>query len=165
MKKIFALLFVSGLLVGLAQAQPSVTVFEFIRLNEGFSTLTRVLEETGLAETLQQEGAVTLFAPTDAAFAALPDSQRNALLGNPQALKALLNGLIVPEKLAVGDLLERGQLKTVAGANLSFSRSADDMVVLDGDAAVVATDVGLNGGIRISNGIVQVIDTLPSALR
>ena len=163
MKKIFALLFISGLALGLAQ-QPTVTVFEFIRLNEGFSTLTAALQETGLDATLQEAGPFTLFAPTDAAFAALPEGRRNALLGNPDALRAFLNRLIVPERLAAKDLLERARIETAAGSPLNLDAQGDGRLNLDG-AAVVASDVGATGGILISNGVIQVIDALPTSLR
>ncbi len=161
MKKLLILL-VLGFTLS-AQAQSTVSMFEFIRLNEGFSTLTAALEETGLDAVLQGPGEFTLFAPTDAAFAALPVAERNALLGNPEALRAFLNQLIVPERSTAGELLERGRATTQAGTSLSFSRSGDGTVLV-GDAPVVGTDLGA-GGIKISNGVVQVLDTLPSALR
>lgn len=163
MKKLFAFLLIAGLALSFAQ-QPTVTMFEFIRLNEGFSTLTKALEETGLDATLQSAGSFTLFAPTDAAFAALPAGRRNALLGNPQALKALLNRLIVPERLVAGDLAERAQVKSAGGSNLSFSVRGDGKVAVDG-AAIVSSDVGVNGGIRVGNGVIQIIDELPASLR
>ncbi len=161
MKKLLVLLVLGFTLT--AQAQSTVSMFEFIRLNEGFSTLTAALQETGLDAVLQGPGEFTLFAPTDAAFAALPAAERDALFGDLDALKAFLNGLIVPEKVAAGGLLERGRATTQAGTSLSFSQSGDGTVLV-GDAPVVGTDLGA-GGIKISNGVVQVLDTLPSALR
>lgn len=162
MKKIFAFLLVSSLT--LALAQPTVTLFEFLRLNEGFSTLTTALETTGLDATLQGAGPFTLFAPTDAAFAALPAGRREALLGNPRALKTFLDGLIVPERLTAGDLLERGRVESAAGSALTFSTGRDGKLSVDG-APVVGSDVGVNGGLQIGNGVVQVIDELPASLR
>ena len=164
MKKVFAFLLVFGLALGLAQPQPTVTMFEFLSLNEGFSTLTTALQETGLDATLQGAGTFTLFAPTDAAFAALPEGRRNALLGNPNALKAFLNELIVPERLTAGDLLERGRVETAAGSDLGISAGSDGTLSVDG-VAVVGADVGVNGGIQVGNGVIQVIDELPASLR
>lgn len=162
MKKIFAFLLVSSLT--LALAQPTVTLFEFLRLNEGFGTLTTALEATGLDATLQGAGPFTLFAPTDAAFAALPAGRRDALLGNPQALKALLNRLIVPEKLTAGELLERGRVTTATGSDLSVGARSDGKFSVDG-AVVVGADVGVGGSIRVGNGVIQVIDELPTSVR
>ena len=103
MKKLL-ILFVLGLAFTAHAQDNAVTLSEFIRFNEGFSTLTAVLEETGLDATLREAGPFTLFAPTDAAFAAMPAGRRNALLGNPQALKAFLKRLIVLEELGTGEL-------------------------------------------------------------
>ena len=62
-------------------------------------------------------------------------------------------------------LLERARVKTAGGSDLSFSSRGDGTLLVDGAAAMVGSDVGNSGGIRVSNGIIQVIDELPPSLR
>ena len=158
MKKTILLLVLS--LVCLASAQTkSLTVAEFVRVNEGFSILNKALDDTGLAATLGGAQAYTLLAPSDEAFAALPSTRRNELLANPAAMKALLEDLILPGKLLAADLVTQGEAKTVRGAELRLS-SSQQGIVSAGNLAIAATDLGTSGPVQISNGVVHVLDTL-----
>lgn len=72
----------------------------------GFNTLLEAIETAGLSELLATEGAFTLFAPTDAAFAALPAETRELLFAYPEALRAVLMGHIVDDVFIMQEVTE-----------------------------------------------------------
>jgi uncharacterized surface protein with fasciclin (FAS1) repeats len=127
-------------------------------------TLANAVKAAGLTETLSGAQPYTLFAPTEAAFQKLPAGAANDMLA-PEAkgqLVALLTSHIVPGQVTADDLakaIERGkgkaQLATVGGANLSFSRSGDAVVVSDGAGA----QARLAGEGQVhSNGVIHSVD-------
>lgn len=122
-----------------------------------FNTLAAALKAADLVETLQGEGPFTVFAPTDEAFAALPEGTLEDLLKpeNKDELVKILTYHVVPGKVMSGDL-ESGMVKTVEGSEVTIEVS--DTGVMVGDANVVKADV------PASNGVIHVIDTviLPS---
>lgn len=67
--------------------------------NDDLSTLAGALEAAGLAETLSGEGPFTVFAPTNEAFAALPEGELERLLASPDELERVLSYHVVPERL------------------------------------------------------------------
>lgn len=113
------------------------------------STLTRLLKEADLTETLQGAGPYTVFAPTDAAFKAVPAATMEALAKDKARLKAVLSYHVVPGALVSADL-KNGPLKTVQGANVALYRSGAYLTVEE--ALVTTADV------RASNGVIQVVD-------
>ena len=113
------------------------------------STLTRLLKEADLTETLQGAGPFTVFAPTDAAFKAVPAATMEALAKDKARLKAVLTYHVVPGMLVSADL-KNGPLKTVQGANVALYRSGTFLTVEE--ALVTTPDV------RASNGVIQVVD-------
>ncbi|MGB3510845.1 MAG: fasciclin domain-containing protein [Microcoleaceae cyanobacterium] len=118
-----------------------------------FNTLAAALKAAGLVETLQGEGPFTVFAPTDEAFAALPEGTLEELLmpENKDKLIKILTYHVVPGKVMSGDL-ESGMVKTVEGSEVNVEVS--DAGVMVGDANVLKADV------PASNGIIHVIDTV-----
>ncbi len=122
-----------------------------------FNTLAAALEAAGLVETLQEEGPFTVFAPTDDAFAALPEGTLQELLlpENKDQLIKILTYHVVAGKVMSGDL-ESGKVKTVEGSEVKVKVSKTGVNV--NNATVVKADV------PASNGIIHVIDTviLPS---
>lgn len=130
-----------------------------------FKTLAAALTAAGLVDTLKGAGPFTVFAPTDAAFAKLPEGTVDTLLKDPKGqLTQILTYHVVPGKVLAADVVKlNGQkVTTVQGAQLTVE-VADGKVALV-DAAgnrvnVVATDV------MASNGVIHVIDgvLLPSA--
>ena len=122
-----------------------------------FNTLAAALKAAGLVETLQGEGPFTVFAPTDDAFAALPEGTLQELLlpQNKDQLIKILTYHVVPGKVMSGDL-ESGKVKTVEGSEVKVEVSRTGVNV--NNATVVKADV------PASNGIIHVIDTviLPS---
>ena len=71
-----------------------------------FETLVAALEEAGLVEALKAEGPFTVFAPTDDAFAALPEGALDELLQDPEKLTQVLLYHVVPDKLMAADIAE-----------------------------------------------------------
>jgi len=118
-----------------------------------FTTLAAALEAAGLVETLKGEGPFTVFAPTDEAFAALPEGTVETLLEpeNRDQLTAILTYHVVPGKVMSGDLSDGMEAETVNGAPVTISTDAGVMV---NDATVTAADI------EASNGVIHVIDSV-----
>jgi uncharacterized surface protein with fasciclin (FAS1) repeats len=113
------------------------------------STLTRLLKEADLTDTLQGAGPYTVFAPTDAAFKAVPAATMEALAKDKARLRAVLTYHVVPGTLTSVEL-KNGPIKTVQGANLALYRSGTFLTVEE--ALVTTADV------RASNGVIQLVD-------
>ena len=119
-----------------------------------FKTLVAAVEAAGLVDTLKGDGPFTVFAPTDEAFAKLPDGTVDDLLKpeNKDKLVAILTYHVVPGKIMSGDISGKStEVKTVQGDMLSID--ATDGVKVD-KAKVVKADISA------SNGVIHVIDTV-----
>jgi uncharacterized surface protein with fasciclin (FAS1) repeats len=141
---------------GAVSRLPDRTLLDFLRSpSQGsFETLLGALEATGLAEELEAQGAVTLFAPTDDAFAALPEETRALLLAYPDALRAVLQGHIVDDVFVLRGLDAPLSVTTRQNTEIVLSPGADGVLVND-SAAV------LFGGFPVvTNGNVIGIDRL-----
>jgi uncharacterized surface protein with fasciclin (FAS1) repeats len=126
-----------------------------------FTTLVAAVQAAGLEDTLRGEGPFTVFAPTDDAFAALPDGTIETLLGDPAGdLTDILTYHVVSGAMPAADVVELDgqQITTVNGAAISVGVADDGSVTLTdaagNDVAVVATDVQAN------NGVIHVIDAV-----
>ena len=117
-----------------------------------FKTLATALTEAGLVETLKGEGPFTVFAPTDAAFAALPAGTVEALLKDKEKLTAILTYHVVPGKLMAADVVGKPTLKTAQGETIKIT-SRDGTVKVN-NAKILKTDV------LAKNGVIHVIDTV-----
>lgn len=129
------------------------TVVEIAAANEDFSTLVAAVKAAGLAETLSGDGPFTVFAPTNEAFAKLPEGTVESLLKpeNKEKLSAVLTYHVVAGKVLAADV-KAGKVATVNGAEATITVE-DGTVSIDG-AKVVKTDiVG-------KNGVIHVIDTV-----
>lgn len=124
-----------------------------------FNTLVAAVQAAGLVDTLKGDGPFTVFAPTDAAFAALPEGTVESLLKpeNRDQLIAVLTYHVVPGKVTAADVVKLSDAATLNGASVSISTSYGK-VKIDG-ATVVQADV------MASNGVIHVIDQviLPGA--
>ncbi len=140
-----------------AAAEPG-TIVDVASGNPDFSTLVAAVSAAGLVETLQGEGPFTVFAPTNAAFAALPAGLVDKLLlpENKDTLVAILTYHVVSGQVLAADVAA-GDVASVQGENITVS--VDGGVKVN-DANVVATDV------MASNGVIHVIDAviLPPSL-
>jgi uncharacterized surface protein with fasciclin (FAS1) repeats len=118
-----------------------------------FNTLVTALSEAGLVEALQGEGPYTVFAPTDDAFAALPEGALDALITDIDALTVVLLDHVVDGKVMAADVVELDgqEVETLAGSSALIQ--IDDGVFV-GDALVIITDI------EASNGVIHVIDSV-----
>jgi uncharacterized surface protein with fasciclin (FAS1) repeats len=118
-----------------------------------FSTLVAAVKATGLAETLQGPGPFTVFAPTDEAFAKLPQGTVEDLLKpeNKEKLVAILTYHVVAGKVMAADV-KTMEVATVNGKELEV-KVADGVVTVN-NAKVSKTDVAA------CNGVIHVIDTV-----
>ena len=125
-----------------------------------FKTLTAALKAAGLDETLKGPGPFTVFAPTDAAFAKLPEGTVDTLLKDPkgQLAEILKYHVVAGEVMAAGVAKMDGQkVKTVQGAELTVEVSGDKVVLVDAAGNrvnVIKTDI------TASNGVIHVIDAV-----
>ncbi|WP_372340480.1 fasciclin domain-containing protein [Parvularcula sp. IMCC14364] len=119
--------------------------------NGSFNTLVAAVQAAGLEATLRSEGPFTVFAPTDAAFAALPSGTVETLLKpeNKDQLVSILTYHVVAGKVLSTDLQDDMQAATVNGAKINID--LDNGVTIN-DADVVIADV------KTSNGVIHVID-------
>jgi len=127
------------------------TIVDVASGNPDFSTLVAAVQAAGLAETLSADGPYTVFAPTDAAFEALPAGVLDALLlpENKDVLTQILTYHVVAGEVMSADI-EPGKVPTVEGEDLTI-KVADGTVTVNG-ATVEAADV------EASNGVIHVID-------
>lgn len=116
-----------------------------------FTTLVTAVQAAGLVDTLKGEGPFTVFAPTDEAFAKLPEGTLEALLQDKEKLTAILTYHVVPGRVMAADVVNLDSAKTVQGQSLPISTASGVQV---GSANVVETDI------VTSNGVIHVIDTV-----
>jgi uncharacterized surface protein with fasciclin (FAS1) repeats len=119
----------------------------------GFTTLVTAVEAADLTETLSGEGPFTVFAPTDEAFAALPEGTLDALLEDPDALGDVLTYHVVSGDVKAADVVELDSAETVQGQSIDIAVE-DGVVTLNGAATVTQTDI------EASNGTIHVIDAV-----
>ena len=119
-----------------------------------FNTLAAALEAADLVGTLKGDGPFTVFAPTDAAFAKLPEGTVESLLKpeNRDKLVAILTYHVVPGEVTAADVVKLSEAKTVNGQDVAIT-VADNGVRVN-DANVIKTDIDA------SNGVIHVIDTV-----
>ena len=117
-----------------------------------FTTLTALLQKSGLAGTLAKNGPFTVFAPTDAAFAKVPQATLDALAKHPAQLKAVLLYHVVPGTVTAADVVKLNSAKTLHGSSalIKVARGA----VFVNQAKVTTPDV------LASNGVIHVVDTV-----
>ncbi len=119
-----------------------------------FNTLAAALEAADLVETLRGDGPFTVFAPTDDAFAKLPEGTVEGLLKpeNRDQLTAILTYHVVAGKVYAADVVKLDSATTVNGSDVTIAVN-DGSVRID-NANVIKTDIGA------SNGVIHVIDTV-----
>ena len=110
-----------------------------------FKTLAAALGAAGLVEALKGEGPFTVFAPTDEAFAALPEGTVEGLLKDPEALAEILKYHVVAGKVMAADAAKLTEAETLQGAPIAIS--VKDGKVMINDAEVVSADVLANNGV------------------
>ncbi len=128
------------------------TIVEVASANDDFSTLVEAVSAAGLVETLSGEGPFTVFAPTNAAFDALPEGLLEKLLlpENKEVLVAILTYHVVAGKVMAADV-KAGDVASVQGENITIDTASGVKV---NTANVTSTDV------PASNGVIHVIDAV-----
>ena len=120
-----------------------------------FNTLVAAVQAAGLVDALKGDGPFTVFAPTDEAFAKLPEGTIETLLKpeNLEQLQAILTYHVVPAQVLAADVADGATAPTLLADN-SLSFDIEDGNVFIGDAQVVQTDI------VTSNGVIHVIDSV-----
>jgi uncharacterized surface protein with fasciclin (FAS1) repeats len=116
-----------------------------------FTTLLTAAKEAGLVDTLKGDGPFTVFAPTDAAFAALPKGTLDGLLADKEALKKVLLYHVVSGDVTADQVVKLTSADTVEGEPISI-KVVDGGVVLNDKVKVTTTDI------QTTNGVIHVID-------
>lgn len=141
-------------------------IVETAMASEDHTTLVTAVKAGDLVETLQAEGPFTVFAPTNAAFDALPAGTVDYLLkpDNKYKLQMVLNFHVIAGKLNAKDVVKAikdgggsASVETVGGESLNFSLEGDLVKIADAKgnvATVVAADL------NATNGVIHVIDTV-----
>jgi len=119
-----------------------------------FTTLAKALAAADLVGTLKGPGPFTVFAPTDAAFAKLPEGTLDELLKpeNKAKLRAVLTYHVVPGRVMAADVVKLTSAKAVSGDTLSIKVNGDSVML--NQAQVIKTDIAA------SNGVIHVIDAV-----
>jgi len=119
-----------------------------------FTTLVAAVKAAGLVETLKGPGPFTVFAPTDEAFAKLPQGTLEMLLKpeNKAKLQSILTYHVVPGKVMARDVMGLHSAKTVEGRNLTIETMNGGVTV--NNAHLIKADI------VASNGVIHVIDTV-----
>ncbi|MBT8494967.1 MAG: fasciclin domain-containing protein, partial [Deltaproteobacteria bacterium] len=115
-----------------------------------FTTLVKAVQAAELVDALKQPGPLTVFAPTDEAFAKLPEGTIEALLQDKDKLRAVLTYHVVQGKIMAADTAGATEVTTLQGGTLPVDTSAGVKI---GNATVIKADI------ETSNGVIHVIDT------
>jgi uncharacterized surface protein with fasciclin (FAS1) repeats len=148
-RRLFLLAPAFALLAACASVQAPATVADTIAHDPQLSTLNALVTRAGLVDTLQAAGHYTVFAPTNAAFQAVPAKTMDELAKDPARLKAVLSYHVLPEKVTAADV-KPGNAKTVEGGNLALARAGAFVIVEE--AMVEQADI------LASNGVVHKVD-------
>jgi uncharacterized surface protein with fasciclin (FAS1) repeats len=153
-------------MVGGAPMYPSKNIVQNAVNSKDHTTLVTAVKAAGLVDTLQSPGPFTVFAPTNDAFAKLPDGTVQTLLKpeNKPLLTKILTYHVVSGRLTTNDLKKmvkdgggKAELKTVEGAPLTIEEKNGQLWIVDakGDTAAITIS-----NVMQSNGVIQVINTV-----
>ena len=152
--KNFAAVALLGFASVAAQANGSSTVLEVAKGKGNFTTLAKAIEVAGLQDALTAQGPVTIFAPTDEAFAKLPPAQLEALLRpeNKDQLVKVLTRHVVPGRALETDDLKRTRTAITAGGDEVKVELVRGRVRVDG--------ARVTGDRNAANGVVVAVDSV-----
>lgn len=125
------------------------TIVDIAAGNKDFSTLVTLLKKADLVSALEGTGPFTVFAPTNEAFAAVPKADLDALLANPEKLKAVLLYHVVSGDIT-SDKIKPGMVTTLGGQDV-------DITVKDGKVFVNSAEV-IQADVKASNGVIHVVN-------
>jgi uncharacterized surface protein with fasciclin (FAS1) repeats len=150
-------LFVLTLAASASAATRPQSVLELAAQQKDLSTFVAAVHTAGLDGTLSAAGPMTVFAPTNDAFAKMPDADRAALLASPDRLKALILGLTIDDLILMNDgdeSVANGAIASAAGPNVTFALDGGGGQTVDG-VHVVRTDL------RAANGSITTLAAVP----
>ncbi len=116
-----------------------------------FTTLVAAVKAAGLVETLKGTGPFTVFAPSDEAFAKLPEGTVDSLLKDIPKLKKILTYHVVSGKVMAADVVKMKSAKTVEGSEVKIDASSGVKI---NNSTVVTPDIAAD------NGVIHIIDTV-----
>ena len=140
--------------------------------NPDFSTLVTAIKAAGLVETLSGVGPFTVFAPTNAAFAKIPEATLTALLADKTKLTSILTYHVVAGKVMAKDVVDMTEAQTVEGTKVNISSASEvaveetvmpemDVVEVNELSGIMVNDANITRvDIECSNGVIHVIDTV-----
>lgn len=128
------------------------TIVDIAAADGRFSTLVAALKAANLAGTLSGKGPFTVFAPTDAAFMALPPGTVDGLLKDIPALTDVLTYHVVPGKVLASDVVKLASAKTLEGDDVNVTTSGGNVYI--NKSRIIQTDV------IGSNGVIHVVDSV-----
>ena len=152
--------------VGGAPMYPSRNIVQNAVNSKDHTTLVAAVKAAGLVQTLESPGPFTVFAPTNDAFAKLPDGTVATLLKpeNKQTLTNVLTYHVVPGRFTTKDLRDRveagggkAELKTVQGGTLTIEEENGKLWVIDSKGDIAEITIS---NVMQSNGVIQVINTV-----
>ena len=138
-------------LIGCASVQNSpVTLATAAAQQSDLTTFYKLAQQAGLNDVLNGSSSMTVFAPTNEAFQAVPAATLDKLAKDPEQLKAVLSYHIIPGHVLAADIKENTTLTTLSGAKLGVSKAGDFVTVDDGMVS--------QADIKTNNGIIHKID-------
>lgn len=137
-----------------ADAGSEGDIIEVATAAGSFTALAAALDAAGLVETLQGEGPFTVFAPTDDAFAALPEGLVEALLlpENVEILKDILLFHVISGSEVTSDIVSAGDVEMASGDMAT--------IVVDGSKITIAGAPISSVDVKASNGVIHVVDAV-----
>jgi len=142
-------LLAAAALAGCATTPAPAPLADTLARDPQLSTFTRLLNQAGMADQLRAAGPLTVFAPNDEAFKAVPAKTLEALAADPAQLKAVLGFHIAAGNLTSAEI-KNGSVKSLNGAGLTLSKAGAFVTVED---AVV-----LQADLSATNGVAHVVD-------
>jgi uncharacterized surface protein with fasciclin (FAS1) repeats len=133
-------------------AAPTQTIAQIAAGNPNFSTLVSLLKKVGLVKVLNGKTDYTVFAPTNAAFAAVPAATLKALAADKTELKAVLLYHVVPGSLPASKVVKHKTLTTAEGASVTITVKNMDVYVNKAEVT--------EANIHATNGYVHVINAV-----
>ena len=149
-----------------AASRPTMDLVGVATKAGSFKTLLTAAKAAGLVPTLQGDGPLTVFAPTDDAFAKLPEGTVEKLLADKEKLAAILTYHVVPGRVPAASLTKQAWAETVQGQSLMV-QTEGDKVMIDGANVVKANIPATNGMIHVIDSVVlprpDIVDTAVAA--
>jgi len=148
-KRTWLSLAAAAVLSACASTPAPKSVTDTVASTPQLSTLSKLIADAGLADTLRGPGPFTVFAPSDEAFKAVPAKTMADLAANKQLLSSVLTSHVIAGNVPSGEV-KTGPAKTVQGANVALSKAGSFVTVED--AVVTQPDL------RATNGVIHIVD-------